>query len=223
MSFAITELLSGKVHYYHLPQYKRWKKVFCKHCNKPNFEDVDKDLMIDLHKWMSKSKILIGHNIDRFDIRKVTARFIKYGLEPLHKIQTIDTYKKHKQIADTSGNGLNHITKYYSIGKKYETMKNLAKKCLEGDMSAWKEFKKYNIQDVVINEKLYLKERGWYKGAPNLNTIYQSNNCPKCQSDQFTKRGKELLVSGAYQGYLCMNCGHRFRGEKIEDFKPTFR
>jgi len=185
--------------------------------------------MIELHGWMSKAHVLIGHNIDKFDIRKVTARFIKYGLEPLHKIQTIDTYKKHKQVADTEGNGLNNVSKYYGLGKKYETMKDIARRCLENDMNAWKEFKKYNIQDVIINEKLYLKERGWYKNAPKFNILYEKpKNCPRCFIDfevgvVYIKKGFTYKPNGKYQDYLCKNCGHRMTGELIEKFKPFYK
>ena len=213
--FAITELGSGKVEVFALPDYKQWKKVFCKHCGARNFKDVDEDLVKKLWEYFDKAKILIGHNIDKFDIRKVNARFIKYGFEPPSPYKTIDTYKKHKQIADTSGNSLNNATKYYGIGQKLETEKNLAQKCLEGDMSAWKKYKEYNKEDVIINEKLYLKERGWYKSTPNLNIIMGTiTNCPQCGSEHLNKKGTDYNGVTLYQRYKCMNCGLPIRGEK---------
>ena len=221
MSFAITELNSGKVKVFALPDYKEWKEGFCKHCKHLDSDNIDESLIKDLWEYFNKSITLIGHNIDRFDIRRVNARFLKYGLTPPSPYQTIDTYKKHKQVADSGGNSLNNITQYYKIGKKLETEKNIARKCLEGDMQAWEQFKKYNTQDVVINEKLFLKERGWYKNIPNMNlqqgTLF---NCSKCGSEHMKKENYFKTKVVIYEAWNCLNCGGWSQGDRVMRDRP---
>ena len=107
------------------------------------------------------------------------------------------------------------------MATKEETRKNLQKACINNNKGAWKELKKYNTQDVIITEKLYLKERGWAKTSPNMNlTLGTYSSCPACGGEHIRKKGFRYTKVYIYQGYQCLNCGKRFQGDRIERAKP---
>ena len=58
-----------------------------------------------------------------------------------------------------------------------------------GDKKAWKLMCDYNIQDVVLLEKVYLKLRGWDERHPNTALWGNVIGCPNCGSDNKQKRG----------------------------------
>lgn len=225
LSVAWSYLGEKKVHCLALSDFKEWKQSFCSKCKRiEDTNKVEKKLLEKIYPILNGASVRIGHNSDQFDNKRLSAKFIKYDFEPLPPFISIDTKKTHKKIAATDSNKLDDIADFYDIPRKIETRKNLQERCLRNEPGAWEELKRYNSRDVVVDKLIYLKEKGWDTNpAHNLNIVYQTNNCPKCQSDHFQRKGKELLLSGAYQAYQCMGCGHRFKGEKIEDFKPTFR
>jgi DNA polymerase elongation subunit (family B) len=58
----------------------------------------EKSLVKKLHVVLNSADIVIGHNGDKFDIRKSNAKFIEYGLPPTpdyHKIDTLKVAKKY--------------------------------------------------------------------------------------------------------------------------------
>jgi hypothetical protein len=83
--------------------------------------------------------------------------------------------------------------------------------------------KKYNIQDVVLLEKVYNKLSPWMKSYPKL--IDPKGDDPErvCNScgKQMIKNGIRRCVDYAYVRLYCSGCGHWQRGESvsIEDKK----
>ena len=79
-------------------------------------------------------------------------------------------------------------------------------KCLVGDRQAWDDMKRYNIQDVELLEKIYLRMRPWIKNHPNLGVELEGLHCPKCTSTKLTKSGSVRTLTGVYIRYKC-ECG----------------
>lgn len=164
--------------------------------------------------------ILIGHNLKRFDVKRLNARLIFHGLEPLPMIQMIDTLTELKKVATFTSHRLDYLGKHLFEDGKQQTSKGLWLRCLKGDVDAIKEMTAYCKKDVVLLEKLYLKIRPYMKSHPNVATP-DTCNCPKCGSSKTKKDGIRVRATGArYQTYACNDCGARFSDSKIL-MKPT--
>src|SRR5688572_9226818 len=72
----------------------------------------DKEVVKKLRDVISDASLLIHHNGDKFDIKKLNARLIYHGLEPISKVTTLDTLKEVKKVAAISSNRLDYIDKF---------------------------------------------------------------------------------------------------------------
>ena len=215
LCFAYKWLGEKETHIVALPDFKEYKK------DKKN----DYFVVKKLHELFDQAEVIIAHNGDCFDIKKANARFIQHGFEPPAPYKTIDTLKVARRYFKFDSNKLDYLGQYLKIGRKLpHTGKHLWFGCMEGDMDSWKLMKKYNIQDVVLLEKVYYKLRGWQKTGINLNVILGGlTNCPRCNSDHMQKAGFDYPAINTYQSYRCLNCGARPRGEIVQIEKPIMR
>jgi hypothetical protein len=171
---------------------------------------------------MSEADILVGHNIDKFDVKKCKTRFAAHGLPVLPKIRTADTYKIARNEFSFSSNRLDYICKYLGIDGKFDTSKGLWEREARGGEEGYEavvEMYEYNKQDVRINEELYLKLRPWDKKHPNISLLVNDGKggdkaCPKCGSTHLHKKDERFIKSagGRFQRYDCQGCGSVVRG-----------
>ncbi|MEM5400851.1 ribonuclease H-like domain-containing protein [Paraburkholderia unamae] len=177
-----------------------------------NIED-DKVLMRKLWKLLDEADVVIAHNGKKFDVRKIKARFILNGFPPPSPFKVIDTLlEARKEFAFTS-NRLAALTEALCAEKKMTHGEfpgfALWSECLKGNPKAWAEMEKYNRQDVVSLEELYLKLRPWITGHVNV-AAYQDPDdtaCPKCGSEDMQRRGTAVTQTGKYIRYQCKCCG----------------
>lgn len=180
----------------------------------------DKQLIIKLFDLLNNADVVVGHNIDRFDLRKINARFLKHKMQPPSPYKTVDTLKLSRKYFALNSNKLNDISEYMGLGSKEDTGGfTLWLSCMSGIKSAWRTMVKYNKQDVVLLEKVYLYLRAWHTGNPNQN-LYQgsTHKCPACGGDT-QKRGLMYTRVGKYQRHQCKSCGSWSKGEKIKSDK----
>ena len=184
----------------------------------------------DIAVISTSTKTLFGagypmHNCDAFDVKKANARFIFHGLEPPSPYKTIDTLKLARKYFKFDSNRLDNLGQYLKLGRKLpHTGKHLWLGCMDGDLKSWDLMKRYNKQDVVLLEKVYLKLRGWNQSSPNLNMIFGGIfNCPNCGSDQIIKKGYQYTRISAYQRWKCLNCGAWCRSGETERVERPLR
>lgn len=165
-----------------------------------------------IHKLISEADILVGHNSDRFDIKKLNTRFIKHGLDPIPKLQSIDTLKVARRYFKFTSNKLDYIAKFLGIEGKYKskkfTQREMWKACYNKDKEAWKENKIYNKQDVEITEKVFDKLKTW-DASLNFQAYLQKAVCI-CGSEEFKKDGVRYTKQSAFQRYKCAECGKHY-------------
>ena len=204
LCFAYKWLGEDKVHVIALPDFRGYQKD-----KKNDFKLVEK-----LHELFNEASVIIAHNGDKFDIKKANVRFIFHGLEPPHAYKTIDTLKLARKHFHFDSNKLDYLGQYLKVGRKLpHTGKHLWLGCMEGDPKSWDLMKRYNKQDILLLEKVYLKLRGWGKGQPYMNLILgQIHACPQCGSEHLHKHGLEYDGLTIYQRYRCLNCGANPRG-----------
>ena len=76
----------GKTITYALPDFPLYKK------------EPENDLELAKRLWdvLDGADLIVGHNIDKFDIRKMNTRFLVHGLPPPSPYKTCDTLKLSK-------------------------------------------------------------------------------------------------------------------------------
>lgn len=166
----------------------------------------DREVVKALWKLFDETDIVVAHNGDSFDVKKTNARFAHYNLPPPSPYKTIDTKKIAKRYFNFNSNSLNDLGKYLGLGEKVETGGfKLWKQCMSGNQEAWRKMIKYNKQDVLLLEKVYLHFRPWMTGHPNVSI---DTECPKCGSDNIQFRGIVRTAPGnVYRRFQCNSCG----------------
>ena len=206
LSFAAKWQGEKSVTTYALPDYHGFKKD----------KEDDSKLVKELWKLYDTADIIIAHNGDRFDLKKSNARFIKHGLTPPSPYKSIDTLKIARNKFAFVSNSLNDLCKYLGVGKRLpHTGFHLWRGCMLGDKKSWKLMRRYNAQDVVLLERVYLKLRPWTTTHPNMNMYSGHDACPTCESKNVQRRGIRVAIKKKFERLHCQECGHWFSGKKV--------
>lgn len=170
----------------------------------------EKSLLKKLHKILSDSDIVVAHNGDSFDIKKINSRFIIHRFKPPKPYKTIDTKKEAKKVAAFDSNSLENIGLDIGEGEKIKHRGfSMWEGCMEGKGSSWREMKKYNAKDVDLLKKVYKRLRPWIKFHPTTNQNKEA--CPNCDSTNSQKRGFDITRSSTRQRHQCQDCGAWFQ------------
>ncbi len=170
----------------------------------------DFNLVQKLRDALADVDILIHHNGDKFDLKKLNARLIYYGLDPLPPIVTIDTLKEARKIASFTSNRLDYLGKFLCGEGKLHTEPGLWMEALKGNMVAVGKMLDYNKVDVEVLEKIYLKLRPYMKKHPHVGVMKEDNKCTcsHCGSKRVTKNGIRITAGGVKkQEVQCQDCG----------------
>jgi DNA polymerase elongation subunit (family B) len=188
----------AKAHVLSLPDFKTFKT------------DVqnDKELAEAVWKLLDKADIVITQNGDAFDIKKLQTRFLLHGLPPPSPFKSVDTKKTSKKHFSFVNNKLDNLGEELGLGgKMHHEGFELWEKCMHGDPKAFKKMAAYNKRDVILTEKVYLAERPYMSGHPNLNAWTEKENCKGCQSPNVQFRGFNRTKSGKVRRFQCQDCG----------------
>jgi len=190
----------GKTQCYTLPDFKLYKKD---HKN-------DRDLINAVWDLFNEADVIVAHNGDRFDIRKLNARFLVHGLTPPSPYKTADTKKIAKAVAGFSSNKLDDLARQLGLKRKkdpgnFDTWEG----CMAFPLHrpSWKHMKEYCMQDVDVLYDVHQVLKSWARTFPNLgNIVGEDGLCPRCASDKLQKRGIGPVGGGVAQRYQCMKC-----------------
>jgi hypothetical protein len=167
------------------------------------------------HSLLSEADAVCHFNGQSFDMPRLRTQFVKLGLPPTPPVAPIDLKKVVMSRFDMTSSKLAFVGPYLEIGAKIEHEGwPLWIGCMENKRESWEKMRKYNIQDVLLLEKLYKRVLPWIDGHPNMNLWAPDTapRCPNCQSDKLEKRGYKRTITQIYQQYCCKNCGHWCRG-----------
>ncbi|MEO5646600.1 MAG: ribonuclease H-like domain-containing protein [Candidatus Paceibacterota bacterium] len=208
ITFAWKWLGEKTTHVLSLPDFKTFKKDRCN----------DKELVQELWKLFNEADVIIAHNGNSFDQKWTYARFVVNGIKPPAQAKYIDTKLVAKSKFRFNSNSLNNLGKYFGLGQKIETGGiDLWVGCIErNEAKSWNLMCKYNKQDVVLLEKVYLKMLPFMTNHPNYNLSQGTTHCcPNCGSANVQKRGVSHTRSTTVQRYQCQKCGGWSTGTKI--------
>ena len=168
----------------------------------------DIHLLSTLRDLLDEADIVVGHNARKFDVKKINARLFKHGLPPVSPFQTIDTLEVARRNFALTSNKLQYLARLLGLGSKLDTDIELWLKCGKGDKEAWKHMIEYNIQDVLLLEKVYYALRPWMTNHPNLALFHRDGvvRCPKCGGTHLHWRGYVYTSSNVYKRFQCQTC-----------------
>jgi len=183
----------------------------------------ENDLPLVKRAWdlLNEADIVVAHNGDDFDVRKLQARFTFWNLPPPSPFRTVDTKKVAKKYFNFESNSLNDIAQQMGFGEKAETGGfKLWEDCMKGSPAAWKRMKKYNARDVVLLEKVYNRFLPWMGSHPSWGAFKSGVVCPKCGSTDLQSRGTYLTNVSRFRRWQCQACGGWARGRVHEGDRP---
>lgn len=188
----------------------------------------DKNVLEMAHKLLDEADIIVGHNVGRFDKRKMNARFLKHGMLPPSPYKVVDTLKVVKANFSLEYNSLDYVAKFLNLESKMSNGIGLKlwMDCRAGKASAYKLMKEYNIQDIHVTEAVYKALLPWMSTHPNANIYTGAENsiCPKCASPDLKRRNTPYTaVTLTYPLFQCNNCGGFCRGRAAIDIGKAKR
>lgn len=179
--------------------------------NSKNVRD-DKKLLKGIWDLLDQADVVVGQNSDRFDLKKLNARFIKHEMGKPSPYRTMDTLKMAKKSFAFTSNKLEYMSSNLAPDQKKSSHKKfpgmeLWTECLNGNTEAWKEMEKYNKQDVFALEAVYKKLAPW--GVTVNFDIYNDQVSIQCNCGSFhlTKRGYAYSKAGKFAKLQCQECG----------------
>jgi DNA polymerase elongation subunit (family B) len=184
-----------------------------------DFHDGHEAMIRRAHEMFDEADAIIHYNGNRFDVPHLHREFLLAGLNPPSPHKNIDLLKTVKARFRFVSNKLQHVSTQLDLGGKVEhTGHDLWVRCMAGDPKAWALFKRYNIQDVVITERLYYRLLPWIVGHPHRGLIdgVTADSCGKCGGTHLQRRGFEFTSAGRYQRFQCQDCAAWSRGGRRE-------
>lgn len=183
-------------------------------------DDMENDYAVvkSVRDIIDEADIIIGHNVRRFDLRKIVSRMMLHGIEPFAYPLVIDTLTLARATVLEPFNTLAWLSEHFCCGGKMEHEGHaLWEKCEVGDMNAWRTMVDYNKQDVVTGENFYLKIRPYARTLPNLSLFFSDGilRCKACAAElavrdtDYILKGYKYTNAGKYRRYGCLHCGFR--------------
>jgi DNA polymerase elongation subunit (family B) len=172
-----------------------------------DFKD-DYHVVKTLRDVLLKADLIVHHNGDKFDLRKLNTRLIYHRLDPLpNKLVTVDTLKEARRTFNFTSNRLDYLGGFLEVGRKVHSDSSLWLKSLKGDKKAIREMVTYNKGDVTLLEDIYNVMKPYIK-HPNLAAISGEDLacCVVCKSTKLEKRGFLFTTAGKKQRYQCLDC-----------------
>lgn len=157
------------------------------------------------HALLDEADAVVTYNGDKFDLPKLNGEFLLDGLAAPAPTTSIDVYKTVRKLGFFM-NRLAFIGPLLRVGAKVKHEGfSLWSKVIAGDEKARERMKKYNIQDVVLLEKLYKKILPYIKNHPHLGK--ERHECGACGSSKVQSRGYRRTKYFKIQRLQCIACG----------------
>lgn len=182
----------------------------------------DKALVAEIHSLFNKADIIVTHNGRDFDIKIANARFIAYNMKPPLPYKIVDTKVEAKKHLRLYSNSLDDLCAHFDMDRKlrHEGF-SLWTKCMSGNPQAWKIMLRYNRQDIIMLEQLYLRLRPWMSSHPNVGMYRPEAVCPKCGSNNLKWEGWYRNKTTKYHAFSCRDCGGWGRDTKnLQRIRP---
>lgn len=120
---------------------------------------TDAEILAPLHDLLSSAPILAGHNVDKYDLKRINTRFISNGWKPLFgvdgKKKTIDSLKIARTNFEFEDNSLDALCVKFGIDGKMKITDDDWREALRGNEKVLNKIHKYCRGDVRNGKALY--------------------------------------------------------------------
>lgn len=175
----------------------------------------DSMLLTAIHHLLCQADIVYTWNGDRFDFKKINARFLANKMTPPSQYRSIDGLKVVKNKFALTSNKLDDVAKLFGLDGKLHSEKFpgqiLWNECLAGNMEAWEDMAAYNIQDVKVLIEVMKRLDPWHSKV-NFSVFEHENIC-SCGSKNIMENGININNAGKFQAFICGDCGKHFQGK----------
>jgi uncharacterized protein YprB with RNaseH-like and TPR domain len=131
--------------------------------------DGKKAMLEELHKLMDEAEVLVGWNSAAFDHKHINREFLENGLTPPSPVKDLDLMSIVKANFQFPSNKLDYVAQALGVGAKVKHSGfQLWIDCMDGKEKAWKEMKKYQLQDVNLLVDLYDILLPWFVGKASV-------------------------------------------------------
>lgn len=182
-------------------------------------DNTKKEMLEPIHKLLDEADVVVHYNGKKFDIPWLNREFVAEGFMPPSPYKQVDLLETVKSKFKFPSNKLAYVSTALDIGEKIDTTFDLWMGCMANDHEAWKLMRRYNIQDVKLLEKLYVKLLPWISKHANHSLFNYSERpvCPTCGSKRLLRRGYSRTIATTYQRYQCTDCGSWSKDNKALD------
>ena len=180
-----------------------------------SYKTSHKKMLKEIHNLIDEADAVIHYNGTKFDMPTLNKEFLLANMTPPSPVKQIDLLQVAKKQFRFVSNKLDYVSQQLGLGKKTAHMGHeLWVRCMNKDPEAWALMEEYNINDVILLERVYNKFIPWIKHHLNLNNFSDEIVCPNCGKNHYQKRGFSYTTTSIFQRYACKECGNWFRGNK---------
>jgi DNA polymerase elongation subunit (family B) len=171
-------------------------------------KSTSKSMLIGIHSLLELADAVVHYNGTKFDMPTLNKEFLIHKMTPPAPSKQIDLLRVVKSQFRFPSNKLDYVAQRLGLGKKASHEGHILWiKCMNNDKAAWKIMEKYNIQDVLLLEKLYKRLLPWIKIPINQALFKDRMACPTCGGNSLVCSGRRVTTVGTYQRYRCNSCG----------------
>lgn len=164
----------------------------------------DREVLKAFAKVWAEADIVVGHNIKKFDIKKINWRLDKHKLPPYEHKKIYDTLLIDRQYFGRPHHSLDAVAKDRGYVRKIVNEKGLSKRCWYGDVKALKEMETYNRRDVLINTLAFEDDMPFLKTGVSKNVRCSNDTCGSYDIQMRGIRGN----THSFQCNVCFKWGH---------------
>ncbi len=179
----------------------------------------DEKLVTKFLEEYNKADMVIGFNNDSFDNRWINARALKYNLYVNTHVKSFDIMKQAKRLFRLAGYSMNSIAKYVGVETKlqhtglimWESIQHGTKKEAK---KAMKLMLKYNVQDIIVTEQVFLRVKKYMKMPIHLGVLSggSKTTCPECGGTDVKLHKTSVTAAGTIQRIMKCNVdGHTYK------------
>ena len=178
----------------------------------------DRELVKELVEVLNQADEISGHNIDRFDIKKVRTRAVYHRIPMRAKYRSFDTLKKARGSFAFPSNRLNDIGDYLGLGEKYKHEGfGLWRKCMELEgkelKKAQDEMKLYCNRDVPLQADVFHSIQSYTRNNTHVGTHAGGLkfSCPLTGSENIELIKNEYTSYGTLKRLVrCIDSGYEY-------------
>lgn len=189
--------------------------------------EVDDRVTQSVWEMINEADAVIAHNGDRFDLRKIRARWIVRNQDLPSPWVSIDTLKITQREFGFSSHKQEYITKFLKLSEKLDTEYQMWIDCEGGNQKALDKMFKYCRGDVVGLEDMFLRIRKYAHSLPNMalfTDLSDGQACGNCTSTDLDWSGEYdyTTPSNRYSAFQCNSCGS-WGKSRYSNLRPSQR